>query len=49
MWELYHGGWVAPNVYYLGGSGSVLVNGLRISGVSGIYNSRHYNRGALPA
>ena len=45
MKELYHGGWVAPNIYYLGGAGSVLVNGLRVCGVSGIYNERHYNKG----
>lgn len=45
MKELYHGGWVAPNMYYLGGSGSVLVNGLRVCGASGIYNERHYTKG----
>ncbi|KIJ29234.1 hypothetical protein M422DRAFT_235362 [Sphaerobolus stellatus SS14] len=42
MWELYHGGWLAPNIYFLGFSGCVQVNGIRIAGSSGVYNSRHY-------
>jgi lariat debranching enzyme len=41
----YHGGWVAPSIYYLGIAGSILVNGLRISGASGIYNGRNYALG----
>ncbi|CED82393.1 RNA lariat debranching enzyme [Phaffia rhodozyma] len=45
MWELYHGGWLAPNIYYLGTSGSVLVNGIRISGASGIFKSHDYRKG----
>ncbi|CAE6440811.1 unnamed protein product [Rhizoctonia solani] len=45
MWELYHGGWLAPNVYYLGGSGCVKVNGLRIAGASGIYKANDYRLG----
>jgi len=45
MWELYHGGWLAPNIYYLGAAGSVLVNGVRISGASGIYKSGDYRKG----
>ncbi|KAF8599429.1 DBR1-domain-containing protein [Ceratobasidium sp. AG-I] len=45
MWELYHGGWLAPNIYYLGGSGCVGFGGLRIAGVSGIYKSYDYRRG----
>lgn len=41
--ELYYGGWVAPNIYYLGKSGAVIYkNKLRIAGVSGIYNEPHY-------
>jgi len=44
----YHGGWVAPNIYYLGTAGSVLVNGLRISGASGIYKSHDYHKGETP-
>ncbi|KAF8171819.1 hypothetical protein BJ912DRAFT_1025140 [Pholiota molesta] len=27
MWELYHGGWLAPNIYFLGHAGSVRLNG----------------------
>ncbi|KAG6835406.1 hypothetical protein H0H93_001784 [Arthromyces matolae] len=45
MWELYHGGYVAPDMYFLGHAGSVMVNGLRISGASGIYKENHYNCG----
>lgn len=45
MWELYHGGWLAENIYYLGAAGSVIVNGLRIVGASGIYKDRDYHRG----
>jgi lariat debranching enzyme len=45
MWELYHGGWLAPNIYYLGAAGSVLVDGLRIAGASGIYKRHDYNKG----
>lgn len=33
--ELSLGGWVAPNIYYLGNAGCVNVNGLRIGGISG--------------
>ena len=33
--ELPYGGWVAPNIYYLGYAGVVDVNGLRIGGLSG--------------
>lgn len=33
--ELPYGGWVAPNIYYLGYAGVVNVNGIRIAGISG--------------
>lgn len=36
--ELQYGGWVAPNIYYLGAVGVVKFGGLRIGGISGIYN-----------
>lgn len=36
--ELQYGGWVAPNIYYLGHYGVVWFKGLRISGISGIWN-----------
>ncbi|KZT38916.1 Metallophos-domain-containing protein [Sistotremastrum suecicum HHB10207 ss-3] len=45
MWELYHRGWLAPNIYYLGAAGCVRFNGLRIVGSSGIYNKAHYHIG----
>ncbi|KAJ6567589.1 lariat debranching enzyme, C-terminal domain-containing protein [Mycena vulgaris] len=45
MWELYHGGWLAPNIYYLGEAGCVRVNGLRIAGASGIFKSHDFTRG----
>lgn len=42
--ELYYGGWVAPNIYYLGASGMVTYkNVLKIAGLSGIYNARDYH------
>lgn len=47
MWELYHGGWLAPNIYYLGAAGSVMVDGLRISGASGIFKRHNYWKGML--
>ncbi|PSK35250.1 hypothetical protein C7M61_004708 [Candidozyma pseudohaemuli] len=36
--ELQYGGWVAPNIYYLGEFGSVWFKGIRISGMLGIWN-----------
>lgn len=36
---------IAPSIYYLGGAGSLMFNGLRISGASGIYNDRSYYTG----
>ncbi|KXS15539.1 hypothetical protein M427DRAFT_123497 [Gonapodya prolifera JEL478] len=45
LWELHHGGWVAPNMYYLGGAGVVRFRGLRIAGWSGIYGERDYSCG----
>jgi lariat debranching enzyme len=41
----YHGGWLAPNIYYLGGSGCVRLNGIRIAGASGIFKRHDYNLG----
>ena len=37
LWELYYGGWAAPNIYFLGFSGGVKFGGLRIAGLSGIF------------
>eukprot|EP01025_Chloroclados_australasicus_P055307 TRINITY_DN6665_c0_g1_i2.p1 TRINITY_DN6665_c0_g1~~TRINITY_DN6665_c0_g1_i2.p1 ORF type:complete len:591 (-),score=75.62 TRINITY_DN6665_c0_g1_i2:290-2062(-) len=48
--ELYYGGWVAPNIYFLGFSGVVNFGGIRIGGLSGIYTPTHYhwNHSELP-
>ncbi|CAG8631351.1 5740_t:CDS:2, partial [Dentiscutata heterogama] len=45
LWELYYGGWVCENIYYLGCSGVVNFGGLRIGGLSGIYKQRDYGLG----
>lgn len=41
----YHGGWLAPRIYFLGFSGCIQVNGVRIAGSSGIYKSHDYQLG----
>ncbi|XP_037037477.1 lariat debranching enzyme [Bradysia coprophila] len=43
--ELPYGGWVAPNIYYLGYAGCVNVNGIRIAGLSGIYKGFDFFKG----
>ncbi|GAK62910.1 DBR1-domain-containing protein [Moesziomyces antarcticus] len=45
MHELYHGGWLAPNIYFLGAAGAVELNGLLVAGISGIYKSQDYAKG----
>ena len=47
MWELYYGGWLAPNIYYLGNAGCVRVDGLRVMGMSGIFKSGDYHKGKM--
>ncbi|CAD7698384.1 unnamed protein product [Ostreobium quekettii] len=43
--ELYYGGWVAKNIYFMGYAGVVNFGGLRFGGISGIFNERHYHMG----
>lgn len=45
LWELYYGGWAAPNIYFLGFAGVVKFGNIRIGGLSGIHNKRHYHLG----
>ncbi|KAI0927747.1 hypothetical protein AcW2_003958 [Taiwanofungus camphoratus] len=45
FWELYHGGWLAPNIYFLGHAGCVQVNGIRIAGASGIFKPKDFREG----
>eukprot|EP01035_Chromulina_nebulosa_P028041 gene28041-36948_t len=48
MWELYHGGWVAPNIYYMGHAGVIRVGDLRIGGISGIHSDNDAALGYEP-
>jgi lariat debranching enzyme len=43
--EKYHGGWVAPNIYFCGFASALNIGGLRIIGLSGIYKDNDYERG----
>ena len=45
MCELPYGGWVAPNIYYMGYANVINFGGLRIAGLSGIYKSQDYYKG----
>ncbi|KAL8769507.1 MAG: hypothetical protein Q9209_004568 [Squamulea sp. 1 TL-2023] len=44
LWELYYGGWVAPNIYYLGVANVVNFGPLRIAGLSGIWLGSDYRK-----
>lgn len=43
MHKMQHGGWIAPNMYYLGRSGVIKYGSLRIAGISGIYNRHDFD------
>ncbi|KTW28829.1 hypothetical protein T552_01458 [Pneumocystis carinii B80] len=45
LWELYYGGWVCPNIYYMGAANIINISGLRIAGLSGIYKEKDYKKG----
>jgi lariat debranching enzyme len=45
LWELYHGGWVSDNIYYLGHAGVIQFGSVRIGGLSGIYRDKEYAKG----
>ena len=42
--ELYYGGWVAPNIYYLGAANVIRVGPLRIAGMSGIWKGYDFRK-----
>ena len=45
LWELPFGGWVAPNIYYMGFAGVLNFAGFKICGLSGIYKERDFYKG----
>lgn len=45
LWELYYGGFAAPNIYFLGLAGIVKFGNIRIGGISGIYKPQHFHHG----
>lgn len=44
LWELFYGGWVAPNIYYLGAANVLQLGPLKIAGMSGIWKGFDYNK-----
>ncbi|KAK4414465.1 Lariat debranching enzyme [Sesamum alatum] len=43
LWELYYGGWAAPQIFFLGFAGVVKFGNVRIGGLSGHYEKMPYN------
>ncbi|KAI9930507.1 hypothetical protein ASPWEDRAFT_171135 [Aspergillus wentii DTO 134E9] len=44
LFELYYGGWVAPNIYYLGAANIIRCGPLRIAGMSGIWKGYDFRK-----
>jgi Lariat debranching enzyme, C-terminal domain len=44
LFELYYGGWVAPNIYYMGAANVLRLGPLRIAGLSGIWKGYDYRK-----
>ncbi|KAL1971342.1 hypothetical protein VTN77DRAFT_294 [Rasamsonia byssochlamydoides] len=44
LFELYYGGWVAPNIYYMGAANVLRCGPLRIAGLSGIWKGYDYRK-----
>jgi lariat debranching enzyme len=44
LWELYYGGWVAPNIYYMGAANVLRLGPIRIAGMSGIWKGGDYRK-----
>ncbi|KAE8377030.1 lariat debranching enzyme, C-terminal domain-containing protein [Aspergillus bertholletiae] len=44
LFELYYGGWVAPNIYYMGAANVIRCGPLRIAGMSGIWKGYDYQK-----
>lgn len=44
LFELYYGGWVAPNIYYMGAANVLRLGPLRIAGMSGIWKGYNYRK-----
>ncbi|KAK8923323.1 Lariat debranching enzyme [Metarhizium anisopliae BRIP 53293] len=44
LWELFYGGWVAPNIYYMGAANVLRFGPLRIAAMSGIWKGFDYRK-----
>lgn len=44
LWELFYGGWVAPNIYYMGAANVIRLGGVRIAGMSGIWKGYNFDK-----
>ncbi|KAK4173507.1 lariat debranching enzyme, C-terminal domain-containing protein [Triangularia setosa] len=42
--ELHYGGWVAPNIYYMGAANVLRLGPIRIAGMSGIWKGHDYRK-----